>query len=144
MLAIDQPINHPSLSAPHLSESHNLWLQPTFNILDVQLEGILDVQLEENGPAPSYSTLGDSSRQPSATPSSSSTQSNKTPGSSPKGLKRPSESQQQPREFKIVFDPLSMPKNFKANPNNRARFKYHSDGTRDYLNAPAERRKAST
>ncbi|OKL59984.1 hypothetical protein UA08_04636 [Talaromyces atroroseus] len=43
--------------------------------------------------------------------------------------------------LQFVHDELSMPSDFRANPNNHARFKYHRDGTREYLNAPKKRRK---
>jgi hypothetical protein len=43
--------------------------------------------------------------------------------------------------FQFVHDERSMPPDFRANPNNHGRFKYHRDGTREYLNAPKNRRK---
>lgn len=43
--------------------------------------------------------------------------------------------------LRFEHDELSMPSNFRANPNNHGRFRYHANGTREYLNAPSNRRR---
>lgn len=90
-----------------------------------------------------------------SSPSASSAQTIPTPPSTPttstaslprsrqKGKRRLSSYKAPSAPIKFVHDELSMPANFQANPNNHARFKYHDDGTREYLNLPRKRQKVS-
>lgn len=107
-----------------------------------------------------YNTSDDDMRSTSvpgltSSPSASSAQTIPTPPTTPttptaslprsckKGKRRLSSYKAPLAPIKFVHDELSMPANFQANPNNHARFKYHDDGTREYLNLPRKRQKVS-
>ncbi|EED24275.1 hypothetical protein TSTA_076430 [Talaromyces stipitatus ATCC 10500] len=49
---------------------------------------------------------------------------------------RPETTRKRPRPIRFVHDELSMPANFRANPDNHGRFQYTATGRRRYLNGP--------
>jgi hypothetical protein len=99
----------------------------------------------ESAPVPGLTRSPASSAQTlPTTPTTPTTSTTSSPRSRQKSKRRLSSHKAPSPPIKFVHDELSMPANFQANPNAHARFKYHDDGTREYLNSPRKRQKLSS
>ncbi|CRG84876.1 hypothetical protein PISL3812_02056 [Talaromyces islandicus] len=141
--ASNQPLGLTPWATPWEGKSTNQFLeelyasQVFYNALDDDTKFVPVPELTRSSATSSPRTI----TTPPITPTTSTVT---TPRSGRKRKHRLSSSKTPSAPIKFVHDELSMPTNFRANPNNHARFKYHGDGTREYLNAPRKRHKVSS
>lgn len=145
--ASNQPLSLTPWATPWMGKSTNQLLEELhaskvyYNTLDDDVESVPVPQLTRSR------SSAPSSPRTITTPLTPIASTTSTASTLRSGIKRKqcSSSNNVPsRPVKIVHDELSMPANFQANPNNHARFKYHGDGTREYLNARRKRLRVSS